>query len=112
MKNENLYWDSTMRFLRKCIEKEVTKQLEEQIDYIIKFRITKHLADYKKGGFSTDYLSQKAVCEEFNISKTTLYRYRITGELPVANKKGKKLYYSRPDLEKFFFKESNKKSKP
>jgi|JI6StandDraft_1071083.scaffolds.fasta_scaffold865146_1 hypothetical protein len=111
MKNENLYWDHTMKFLRKFIEKEVAKQLEEQVDFLIKYRIPKHITDYNKGGFSTDYLTQKQVCEEFNISKTTLYRYRITGELPVANKKGKKLYYSRPDLEKFFFKESNKKSK-
>ena len=99
MRKQSNYQGHIIRLTENLFE--VQKQIAE-LNYK---EIRKSKAKYKKS--NPDYLTSKEVCEQLNVSSTTLYRMRLEGFPYQKIGGGKKIIFSKKEIDEYL---KNKKS--
>lgn len=86
--------------LQKIVQEEIQEIFDKELKDKIKFQLSVELPKILKNSYKEDELTLKELCEQFNKSKSTIYRYRMNGLKSFT--RGKTIYFKKEDIDKYF----------
>lgn len=105
MKKNKVTYIQNLLEKRKRIQKSIKVMqnrlfdVQSKIDSFIIEELSKEKDNMSK---PNEYLSEIEVCQMLNISKSTLYRMRMNGEIPFIKNEGRKrVMYERKEIESY-----------